>query len=242
MNNGGAQEEACSAYLNEIFVGKDMPKLVKALYKPLSIEVVLQALDNLQPTAAPGYDGFVVKIYKAFKDLFAPHMVLIIEEFLRTGEIPLQWSLALFNPIPKVPGDRAAKDLRPLVLQNTCLKWVSATIAPQLSDLINQITPKQQKGFIKGRFMQDHLFNAFGCWHDLDSGSFFFIDFAKAFDSVTHQYATVFFTRMSLPPELIRLILALFRSPMALVINGGAGPASWGEGTRGGKPSPQLSP
>ena len=26
-----------------------MPDLVKALYKPLSVEVVLQALDNLQP-------------------------------------------------------------------------------------------------------------------------------------------------------------------------------------------------
>ena len=221
MNNGGASEEACFTYLNDFFEGKDMNMLVKALYKPLSIDVVLKALDNLQPTAAPGYDGFVVKIYKAFKENFAPHMVLVIEEFLRTGEIPQHWSLALLNPIPKVPGDPAAKDLRPLVLQNTCLKWISATIALQLSDLISQITPKQQKGFIKGRFMQDHLFNAFGCWHDLDSGCFLFIDFAKAFDSVTHQYATVFFTRMCLPPELIRLILALFRSPMALVINGG---------------------
>ena len=30
-----------------------------------------------------------------------------------------------------------------------------------------------------------------------------------------------FFIRLALPPELIRLILALFRSPMALVIDGG---------------------
>ena len=96
-------------------------------------------------------------------------MVIIIEEFLRTGEMPLDWSPAPLNPILKVAGDPAAKDLRPLVLQNTCLKWISATIALQLSDLINQITPQQPKGFIKGRFMEDHLFNAFGSWHDLDA-------------------------------------------------------------------------
>ena len=55
----------------------------------------------------------------------------------------------------------------------------------------------------------------------MDVGCFIFIDLAKAHDSVTHQYASAFFARMALPPELIRLILALFRSPMALVINGG---------------------
>ena len=123
---------------------------------------MLQALENLQPTAAPGYDGSVVKVYKTFKGLFAPQMVVVIEEFLRTGVIPLDWSLALLNLILNVAGDPTAKDLRPLVLQNTCLKSISATIALQLSDLNNQITPKQQNGFIKGRFMQDHLFNAFG--------------------------------------------------------------------------------
>ena len=53
----------------------------------------------------------------------------------------------------------------------------------------NQITPwvlwskttsKRQKGFIKGRFIKDHLFNAFGAGHDMDIGYFIFIDFAKA--------------------------------------------------------------
>ena len=198
-----------------------MPDMVKALFKPLSAELVLQALNNLQATSAPGYDGFTVQIYKSFKELFVPQMVTVMAEFLRTGEIPLDWSLALLNPIPKVVGDPAAKHLRPLVLQNTCLKWISATMALQLSDIINQFTPKQQKGFIKGKFMQDHLFNAFGSWHDMETGWFLFIDFAKAFDSVTHQFATTFFTRMALPPELISLILALFRSPMALVNNAG---------------------
>ena len=219
-----------------------MLDMVKAVFKPLSLELVQQALNNLQATSAPGYDGFTVQIYKSFKELFVPQMVSVIADFLRTGEIPLDWSLALLNPIPKVVGDPAAKDLRPLVRQNTCLKWISATVALQLSDIINQITPKQHKGFIKGRLMQDHLFNAFGSWHDMENGYFLFIDFAKAFDSVTHQFAATFFTRMALPPELISLIFALFRSPMALVINGGVCLADLKRPTSGIRQGCPLSP
>ena len=69
--------------------------------------------------------------------------------------------------------------------------------------------------------MNDHLYNASGSWHDMTEGAFLFIDFAKVYDSVTHRYAQSFFTLIALPPELVRLLLALFKSPMTVIINGG---------------------
>ena len=167
----------------------------------MTTDLALKALDALQPAASPGDDGFTIQVYKAFKQIFAPKLVEVMEQFLKTGHIPNSWSIALLNPIPKVASTPEAKDLRPLVLQNTGLKWISACIALQLSDIISQLTPPKQKGFIKGRFMYDHLYNAFGSWHDMTEGAFLFIDFAKAYDSVTHQYAQSFFTLIALPPE-----------------------------------------
>ena len=72
--------------------------------------------------------------------------------------------------------------------------------------------------------MFDHLYDAFGGWKDLNEGCFLFVDFSKAYDSVTHQFASTFFTSLSFPPQLVTLLLNLFKSPMALVINGGGLP------------------
>ena len=198
-----------------------MSLFFKALFKPLTLDLVDKALDALQPNSSPGIDGFTIKIYKAFRKEFSPRVMEAMQLFLSTGSIPQNWSLALLNPIPKVPGTPHPKELRPLVLQNTCLKWITSILSLQLSDIIAQITPAQQKGFIKGRFMYDHLYDAFGSWHDMHEGCFLFIDFAKAYDSVTHQFAATFFKLLSFPPDLVTLLLNLFKSPMALIINGG---------------------
>ena len=107
------------------------------------------------------------------------------------------------------------------ILVVTCLKWITATISLQIADIVAQMTPPQQKGFIKGRYMFDHLYDAFGAWKDLKEGCFLFVDFSKAYDSVTHQFASTFFTSLSFPPQVVTLLLNLFKSPMALVINGG---------------------
>jgi len=48
------------------------------------------------------------------------------------------------------------------VLQNTCLKHFTAILALQLHNLVAAITPLQQKGCIKGRFIFDHLWGTFG--------------------------------------------------------------------------------
>ena len=208
-------------YLRPFFGTRNIPLLFKALFKPLTLDLAHKALDSLQSHSSPGMDGFTIKIYKAFREYFGPKIVEVMGLFLVNGEIPQQWSLALLNPIPKVAAVPHSKDLHPLVLQNTCLKWITSIISLQLEDIVAQITPPQQKGFIRGRYMYDHLYDAFGGWSDLKEGCFLFVDFSEAYDSVTHQFASSFFTALCLPPKLVSLLLNLFKSPMALIVNGG---------------------
>ena len=120
-------------------------------------------------------------------------MLSIVQLALEKGSLDKTWSLALLNPIPKALRIVKADELRPLVLQNTCHKWFAACIAYQLKDLVSYITPIQQKGSLKGRFIFEHLWEAFGSWSAIDSGAFTFIDFSKAFDSVSHVFAQTFF-------------------------------------------------
>ena len=87
-------------------------------------------------------------------------MLDIFHQAVAAGRIDDSWVVALLNPIPKVPGVVAVNELRPLVLQNTCLKWFTAIVALQLQDLSMAITPLHQNGCVKERFVCDHLWGA----------------------------------------------------------------------------------
>ena len=45
------------------------------------------------------------------------------------------------------------------------------------------------------------------------------VDFSKAYDYVSHDYAASFFTLMGLPQYLIKVPVLLFRAPMALIVH-----------------------
>ena len=220
MSVKGVGMDRCRAYLGPFFGREDWASFAAALVKQVDIHLVLAALESLSKTSSSGIDGIPASIYWAFKDAFAPHMLHIFESALASGTVPEDWTLALLNQIPKVPVVATLSDLRPLVLQNTCLKWFTAIIALQLQDLVAAIMPLQQKGCIKGRFIFEHLWDAFGTWHTMDEGFFCFVDFSKAYDSVTHDYCVALFTLMGLSLEHIRILLFLFKAPIALILHG----------------------
>ena len=125
--------------------------MAEMLIKPLSAPLVHAALLALNRTSAPGLDGVPCSIYASFAEQFSPVMYNLIQGYYRSGTMNEDWALALLNVIPKTRGTVSVKDLRPLVLQNTCHKWIASCVSLQLQDFIAALTPVHQKGFIKGR-------------------------------------------------------------------------------------------
>ena len=220
MSVGGQPLTECHSYLASFFKSKNIPLMAEMLIKPLSAPLVHAALLALNRTSAPGLDGVPCSIYASFAEKFSPVMHNLIQGYYRSGTMNEDWALALLNVIPKTRGTVTVKDLRPLVLQNTCHKWIASCVSLQLQDFIAALTPVHQKGFIKGRCIFDHLWNAFGSWSAMQEGLFCPIDFRKAYDSVAHSYAQAFFTHMCLPTEMIQLLMLLFKAPMALIVHG----------------------
>ena len=108
-------------------------------------------------------------------------MLSLLGPLLRTacapvGTLPDRWSVALLNP--KLASIPTSGDLRPPVLQNSALKWVTATILLHLKDLIIYLTPPDQRGFVPGRNLHNHLFEVHVSWRAMENGLF-----AKAFNS-----------------------------------------------------------
>ena len=109
--------------------------------------------------------------------------------FLATGGVPRNWGRAAIRPVPKAPGLVSVKDQRPICLQNVRTKWLTATLLIMVQDALNQVAPPQQKGFLKGRFMIDHLVSARDLWVSNKEGTYVALDYSKAYDTVSDFFA-----------------------------------------------------
>ena len=194
--------------------------MAKLPIRPASIDLVHAALDSLSATTPSGIDGLRGAVCERFSEYFVPLMFQIYQNLLVSPSLPETWSLALLNPIPKTAGLPSAQDLRPLVLQNFNTRWVACIVSLQLQDFVSAVTPIQQRGFIKGRYVFDNLWQAFGTWSATPQGIFCPVNSSKAFESVSHVFAKTFFMDMGIPLQIINLLMELFTAPICLLVRG----------------------
>ena len=137
----------------------------------------------------------------------SPRMLDIYNHILKSHSLIPDWSVAVLNHRPKGLGTASVQNLRPLVLQNTSHKWLASILSVQPRDFIEAHTPIQQRGFIRGRSLFTNLWHTFGLWNAL----FRPIDFKKAYDSVSHDYISVFLRLMHIPQTWLRCVYSFSR-------------------------------
>ena len=89
---------------------------------------------------------------------------------------------------------------------------MATVVLGRMVDAIQQITPPEQKGFIRGWHMVDHLLRVRMEWDRADDIILISVDFAKAYDSVLHEYAAPALRYLCTPPSLSR---ACLRHPLS---------------------------
>jgi len=62
----------------------------------------------------------------------------------------------------------------------TRMKWISTYLLLQAEETISVIIPEEQKAFMKGRMMTDHLIDAHQQWKCEEEGLWVAADYSKA--------------------------------------------------------------
>ena len=89
----------CIEYLRTTGAHKLLQKYGKALFRPLSLPIVEEALKRLHSGRAPGLGGFLASVPKAFSLIFAPKIYsLLCEGFGGGGGTFLNRGLQLLSP------------------------------------------------------------------------------------------------------------------------------------------------
>src|SRR6188768_713671 len=102
------------------------PRQQQQLLAPVSLKEASDTIQALKSSKAPGPDGIPNDLVKTFADLLAPHLLPVLQAFLRDPWLPPEVQRVIIAPIYKGDGDR--RDLynwRPLSLVNAIYKLIA---------------------------------------------------------------------------------------------------------------------
>lgn len=158
-----------------------------------STEEIKLAVFSMNGDGAPGSDGFAGCFYQLFWDVIGQDVCSAVSQFFAQGWLPPNLNSNLVALIPKVKGTDRIEDFRPIALANFQFKVITKVLADRLAAIASRIISPQQRGFVRGRHIQDCICIASEAANLLDYKTFggnlaLKLDIKKAFDTIDWDF------------------------------------------------------
>ena len=159
----------------------------------ITLNGVKKLLTGLDPHKAPGPDGLSPKLLKLLANEIAPAVTLIFNISYNSGSLPSDWKLAHIAPVYKKGERYKPANYRPISLTCIACKMLEHIITSHIMTHFesNGILSEEQHGFRRGRSCEtqllgyvDEVTEELERGHQVDT---IVLDFAKAFDKVSHS-------------------------------------------------------
>ena len=183
--------------LHDTFADIDVPKLSDAdkakLDGPITLEEASVVLKNMKSDKSPGSDGFTSEFFKVFWKRLGPFVTRSLNYGYETGELSVTQKEGIITCIPKENKPKQfLKNWRPITLLNISYKIGSGVLANRLKPTLQYLISKEQTGFIAGRYIGENTRLIYDILNYTENenipGLLLFIDFEKAFDSVSWKF------------------------------------------------------
>jgi len=195
--------ELLNAFFASVFSAKAGPQESQALevreeacreddFPLVEEDYVRDHLSNLDAHKSMGPEGMHPRVLRELADVIAEPLSIIFERSWRTGEVPKDWRKANVTPIFKKDKKEDPGNYRPVSLTSIPGKVMEQLI---LEVIIKQVEEKKvirssQHGFTKSKSCLTNLiafYNGITGWVDEGRAvDVVYLDFSKAFDTVSH--------------------------------------------------------
>nr|GEZ64709.1 cysteine-rich receptor-like protein kinase [Tanacetum cinerariifolium] len=197
------------AYFKSLFARKQSPSQPKIDWSQLGIQKLLEqeastldqefnqeevweAVSSFDGGKAPGPDGFTMELFKRGWHFISPEFMQVMAEFHSNASLPKGFNSTFLVLIPKQNAPKDITNLRPISLINAPYKILSKVIANRLRSVMSKLVSENQSAFIVDHHLSDSVMLVNELWHLLKksktSALFLKLDFAKAYDSVSHNF------------------------------------------------------
>ena len=204
------------------------------------------ALRNMKLNKSPGSDGLPVEFYVSFWQDVKTLVVESLNEGYEIGELSVTQKRGILNLIFKKEDKTLLSNWRPISLLNTDYKILAHVLANRLKKNIGKLVHTDQSGYIKGRnicfnirLIQD-VIDYFE--NGEEEGAIIFLDFQKAFDTVSHEFLMNAFSRYNFGESFKKWVNVIYNKAESCVTNNGwtSKPLSINKGIRQGCPLSAL--
>ncbi|GAB0187060.1 mitochondrial enolase superfamily member 1 [Grus japonensis] len=179
---------------------------------PADPEIVRDLLLHLDAYKSMGPNGIHPRVLRELADVIARPLSIIFQRSWESGEVPVDWKLANVVPIFKKGKKEEPGNYRPVSLTSVpgkiMEKIMLGVIEKHLKD--NAVIGHGQHGFMRGRACLTNLVSFYNkVTHLVDQGKpidVIFLDFSKAFDTVSHSILLDKMSSIQLDKNIVRWV------------------------------------
>ncbi len=157
----------------------------------VSVAEVRLALNSLDISKATGPDKLSGRILKECASALAPSLTKLFNKSLKSGIVPDIWKLANVAPVHKKDKKDNTENYRPISLLCLTSKILERCIFNNIYPKIKHLITLLQHGFLKGKSTSTQLLSFLNnIISNIDADlqtDIIYLDYAKAFDSVSHK-------------------------------------------------------
>ena len=157
----------------------------------LSDSRIKPLLDNLDINKAQGPDAISGAVLKNCSKTLAYPLSILFNLSYNTGYIPQEWKLANVVPVHKKDDKNKVTNYRPIFLTSLVMKVSERILYDELLTRTIDKIDTRQHGFLRNRSCNSNLLlfteSIVRSLHEKIGTGVIYFDFAKAFDTVSHD-------------------------------------------------------
>lgn len=171
-----------------------------------SKEEVKNAVFSMNGNGAPGPDGFGGNFYQKYWHIIEHNVYNSVLQFFPQSLLLPNMISNLVALIAKHPGAGSIDMYRPIALANYQFKIITKVMADRLANVAPKILSENQRGFIKGRSINDCICITSEAINLLDKKVFggnvaLKVDISKAFDTMEWQFLLTVLNSFGFDPK-----------------------------------------
>ena len=151
-------------------------------------EEVSSALKNA--SSGNGPDNIPGKLLQCLANQLSPHVTVLFNHVLKTGIFPKQWKQSYVTPLYKKGNRNCVSSYRPISNLSKLSLVLERLVFDKLYQFVKKAISSQQYGFMKRKsttlHFLDFVMDAYRCNDNKEIMYTLYVDFAKAFDKVSH--------------------------------------------------------
>ncbi len=167
----------------------------ESLIGPITYKEVEAAIKKLCPGKSPGSDGLTASFYKHFAELLSPVLEVVFNRIFDEKSLTFSQWLAIIILLFKKGDDSLLSNYRPISLMNTNYKILAYILTARLLPCLESLIHPHQTTYMPGHFIGTNICFVQDTIDKIASENgnelVLFLDFKKAFDSVSHNLYAV---------------------------------------------------